>query len=107
LRVGAIVLAVLLGLIGIRSFVRLTGVSFAAKSTGEHLLYALHVTARICVWFALAGAFVGFAVLDEPERFRWYVFIPIGLAAIQLLAAVALSRSPMQGRRDRDSRPGR
>jgi NADH:ubiquinone oxidoreductase subunit H len=109
-RVGAVVIAVVLGLLGVRSFVRLSGVSFDARSTGEQFLYALHVTARTCVWFALAGAFVGYALLDEPERFRWYVFIPLSLAAIQLLAAVALSRTP--GDRtgepgDGDSRPGR
>jgi hypothetical protein len=88
------VLAVLFALIGVRSFVRSSSVRFEAAAATDHLLYALHVTARTCVWFALAGAFVGFAVLAEPQRFRWYVMVPIGLAAVQVLAALALSRSP-------------
>jgi hypothetical protein len=93
-RVGAIVLASLLGLLGVRSAVRWSTVRFEAETLLEHVLYSVHVAARTSVWFALAGAFVGFAVLDEPERFQWYVFVPLGLAALQVLAAIALWRSP-------------
>jgi hypothetical protein len=94
MRAGAAVLAVVLGLLGVRSILKWSSVRFDAESFRDHLLYSLHTTARTCVWFALAGAFVGFAVLDEPERFQWYVMIPIGLAAVQVLAAIALWRSP-------------
>jgi hypothetical protein len=93
-RVGAAILAVLLALVGVRSVLKWSRVRFEADTLRDQFLYSLHVTARTCVWFALAGAFVGFAVLDEPERFQWYVFFPLGLAAIQVLAAVALWRSP-------------
>ncbi len=94
MRMGAAVLAVLLGLLGVRSILKWSSVRFDAETLRDHLLYSLYTTARTCVWFALAGAFVGFAVLDEPERFEWYVMIPIGLAAVQVLAAIALWRSP-------------
>jgi hypothetical protein len=104
--VGAVVLAVLLALLGVRSIVKSSRVRFEADSVRDQLLYSLHVTARTSVWFALAGAFVGFAVLDEPERFQWYVFVPLGLAALQVLAAVALWRSPSSGHAD-SARPGR
>ena len=104
MRVGAIVLAVLLGLLGVRSALRWAGVRFEAETLRDHLLYSVHVAARTSVWFALAGAFVGFAVLDEPERFQWYVFIPLGLAALQVLAAIALWRSPSSRGSDRGPR---
>jgi hypothetical protein len=94
MRVGAAILAVLLAFVGVRSVLKWSRVRFEAETMRDQLLYSLHVTARTCVWFALAGAFVGFAVLDEPERFQWYVFFPLGLAAIQVLAAIALWRSP-------------
>ncbi len=92
--VGAIVLAALLGFLGVRSALRSSAIRFEAETLREHLLYSIHVAARTSVWFALAGAFVGFAVLDEPERFQWYVLVPLGLAALQVLAAIALWRSP-------------
>jgi hypothetical protein len=92
--VGAIVLAALLGFLGVRSALRSSAVRFEAETLRDHLLYSIHVAARTSVWFALAGAFVGFAVLDEPERFQWYVLVPLGLAALQVLAAIALWRSP-------------
>jgi NADH:ubiquinone oxidoreductase subunit H len=97
MRVGAVVMAGILALLGVRSFSKSLSVRFEAETLREHFLYSLHVTARICVWFALAGAFLGFAVLDQPDRFRWYVFVPLGLAALQVLAALALWRSPSPG----------
>jgi hypothetical protein len=93
MRVVAAVVAFLLASFGVRSARKWWSVRFEAESLRDHFLYSVHVAARICVWFALAGAFVGFAVLDEPERFRWYVMVPIGLAALQMLAAVGLWRS--------------
>jgi ABC-type spermidine/putrescine transport system permease subunit II len=93
MKVGAVVPAVLLGLVGIRSALKWASVQFEAETLRDHVLYSLHVAARTCVWFALAGAFVGLAVLDEPERFRWYLVVPIGLAAVQVLAAIGLWRS--------------
>jgi hypothetical protein len=97
MRVGAVIMAGILALLGVRSFSKSLSVRFEVETLREHFLYSLHVTARICVWFALAGAFLGFAVLDEPERFRWYVFVPLGLAGLQVLAALGLWRSPSPG----------
>ena len=105
--VGAIVLAALLGLLGVRSAVRWSGVQFEAETIRDQILYSIHVAARTSVWFALAGAFVGFAVLDEPERFQWYVLVPLGLAALQVLAAIALWRSPSSPGSDGGNATGR
>lgn len=65
----------------------------------DHLLYALHVTGRVGLWFAFAGFFIlyGATSIDgktttELDRFRWYVIVPIALATMQLLAGYALGR---------------
>jgi hypothetical protein len=70
----------------------------------ESVLYALHVTARVGLWFAFAGFFVGYALVDEPQSLRWYVLVPLGLAAIQLLTALALGMGTPP--RTRDGRSG-
>ena len=62
--------------------------------TLEHLLYALHVTARVGIWFALAGFFVGYALVDDPQQLGWFALVVIGLAGVQLLSAFYLSRTP-------------
>jgi hypothetical protein len=103
MRIGAAILAGLLALLGVRSALRWARVRFVAETFRDQFLYAVHVAARISVWFALAGAFVGFAILDEPERFQWYVLVPLGLAALQVLAAIALWRSPSSRTSDHDS----
>jgi hypothetical protein len=65
----------------------------------DHLLYALHLTGRIGLWFAFAGFFVLFSVTsidgkptNEIDELRWYLIVPIALAAMQLLAGYALGR---------------
>jgi hypothetical protein len=88
------VVAAALTLLGLRSLRRWMRVRFEAGSVGEHLLYALHVTARVGVWFALAGFFVGYAVVDDPQKLGWFALVVIGLAGVQLLSAFYLSRSP-------------
>lgn len=89
-----LVVAGLLALGGVRSLVRWLGTTFDVQSRGEHVLFSLHAAARVGLWLAFAGFFAGFALIDEPQRFKWYLFVPIGLAGIQLLTGVYLSRSP-------------
>jgi hypothetical protein len=73
--------------------------SFEGVDIVDHLLYALHLTGRIGLWFAFAGFFVLSAVTSidgrptsELDRFRWYWLVPLVLAAMQLLAGFALGR---------------
>jgi hypothetical protein len=89
-----LVIAGLLALAGLRSASRWWGKRFEATSTGELILYALHISARVGIWFAFAGFFVGYVLVDDRSRFGWYVFVPIGLAGIQLLTGLALAREP-------------
>ena len=101
MKVVELVVAGLLSLGGIRSLVVWIGSEFDARSAREQVLYSLYLTARVGMWFAFAGFFAGYALVDEPQNFAWYVMIPISLAAVQMLAGLALWRSsPGPPRRD-------
>ncbi|HCO03214.1 MAG TPA: hypothetical protein DIT48_07620 [Actinobacteria bacterium] len=88
------VLAGLLVMGGVRSASRWLGKRFDAASAGEQVLFALHIAARVGMWFAFAGFFVGYASVDDRTQFGWYIFVPIGLAGVQLLTGLALAREP-------------
>jgi hypothetical protein len=92
--VPELVIAGLLALLGLRSLLRWLGTELEGSSPLDRVLFALHATARVGLWLSLAVLFVGFALLDEPQRLRWYVFLPLGLAAVQLLTVTLLSRAP-------------
>jgi hypothetical protein len=87
-----LVVAALCTLFGVRSLGRWMRRGFRARTAGETILFALHVTARVGMWFAFAGFFAGYALVDEPQSLRWYVMVPLGLAAAQFLTALVLSR---------------
>jgi hypothetical protein len=93
IRAPELVIAGILALIGILSLVKWARTEFDAESSTERLLYTLHVTSRVGMWFALAGFFVGYAVVDEPQSLGWYVFVVIGLAGVRLLTSFSLWRS--------------
>ncbi|MGH2555773.1 MAG: hypothetical protein ACRDHO_08680, partial [Actinomycetota bacterium] len=78
---------------------------FEAESFSDQALYLLHTAARVGLWFAFAGFFFGLALVDETARFiRWYLFVPIGLAGVQLMTAVFLGRSSIKsGERDEET----
>src|SRR5207245_908332 len=67
------VIAGLLALLGLRSLRKWMGRQFPATSTSEQVLYALNVTARVGMWFALAGFFVAYALVDDPQGLGWYL----------------------------------
>jgi hypothetical protein len=84
---------------GLRSLWAWSRRRFEGADVVDHLLYALHVTGRVGLWFAFAGFFVLFSVTsidgkptNEIDRFRWYLMVPLALAAMQLLAGYALGR---------------
>jgi hypothetical protein len=89
-QVAELVIAGVLAVLGIRSLVKWLRVPFRAETAGESVLYALHVTARVGMWFAFAGFFAGYALVDDAKSFRWYVLVPLALAGIQLLTSLAL-----------------
>lgn len=111
--IASSVLGAIFAFAGVRSLVSWMRRDFDAETFGEHVVFALHVTARVGLWFALALAFVGTAFVDEPQRFRWYAMVPISLAVIQVLTALYLGRgvTPESGgngraMRGEDTTPG-
>lgn len=94
MRVAGLVIAGILSLLGVRSAVRWLRTDVEAGSLREQLLFAVHLTARVGLWFAFAGAFAGWALVEDPDRFGWYALVLLGLAGVQLLTAVLLSREP-------------
>lgn len=94
MRVVEFLVAGILALTGVRSLVSWFRNEFEAASVTEQILYSLHVTSRVGTWFALAGFFAGHALVDEPQRFGWYVFVLIGLGGMQLLTGLLLARAP-------------
>jgi hypothetical protein len=76
--------------LGVRSLVHWLSVRFEARSLGEHVLFALHATCRVGTWMALAAAFLGYALIVEPQRYRWFLVIVFVMAGVQLLTAGAL-----------------
>jgi hypothetical protein len=89
-----LVLAGLFALGGVRSLVKWFGSAFESSSPGDQVVYALHLTARVGMWFGFAAFFAGYALVEEPQRVRWFVLVPLGLAAIQILTSVYLARTP-------------
>ncbi len=84
---------------GIRSLWVWSRRRFEGTDVVDHLLYALHLTGRIGLWFAFAGFFVIYATTsidgeptDRLEDFRWYLLVPLVLAAMQLIGGFMLGR---------------
>jgi len=89
-----LVIGGILLILGIRSLVRWMRIEFEATSVRDQVLFATHSAARVGLWFAFAGFFFGYAVVDQVGPFiRWYLFVPLGLAGIQLMTGVFLART--------------
>jgi hypothetical protein len=107
-RIVEVAMATVFVLLGLRSLWRWTRRPFDGTDVSDHALYALFVTGRVGLWFAVAGLFAiyasvdlrGRAWVDEVEPYRWYLIVPLVLAAIQLLAGWFLGRRSLSGERD-------
>lgn len=92
MRVVGLIVAAGLAAMGIRSAMKWLRVDLPLRSSGERVLFVVNITARVGLWFAFAGFFVGWALVENPDEFGAYVLIPIVLAAIQLVTGVLLAR---------------
>lgn len=90
---ASLLLAGLLAFGGLRSLVRWLRRPLDSASLRDQFLFAANVTGRVGLWFALAGLFVGTALIEEFETFRWYLLVPLGMATLQLVSTVLLGRS--------------
>ena len=94
------ILAGVFVLLGARSLVHWLRRPFEGGDVVDHVLFALFVTGRVGLWFALAGVFAlyaststeGKAFVDDVRTYDWFLIVFLGLAAMQLLAGFFLGR---------------
>jgi hypothetical protein len=104
-RIVELTIAAILLLAGLRSLWVWTHRPFEGGDVVDHLLFALYLTGRVGLWFAFAGLFAiyasvdarGQAALDELGAFRWYLVVPLALAAVQFVAGWHLGRREPKG----------
>jgi hypothetical protein len=84
--------AALFFLIGARSVLGSIRQMGTEDSGRVRTLIAVHEAAKAGFWLALGAFFLGYAVVREPQEFRWFVMIPIVMAGIRLLTATLLAR---------------
>jgi hypothetical protein len=63
------------------------------RSGKERFLFALHEAARAGFWLALGAWFLGLAFIEEPQTWRWFILVPIGMAGLRLAARTFLGMS--------------
>jgi hypothetical protein len=93
-------LAVLFVALGVRSVVYWSRRPVEARDRRDHALFAVFVTGRAGVWFAIAGLFAlyagiptrGRAFIDDAREYDWLLVVFLVLAALQTLAGFLLSR---------------
>jgi hypothetical protein len=94
-------IGILLAFGGLRSLWRWSRQHIDSSAPVDHLLFALYVTGRVGLWFAFAALFIGYATIDQVDRFRWFILLPISLSAMQLIGGVFLGRPSSDRSADR------
>ena len=97
-----LIVAVVFGLVGVRSLVYWLRRPMELDTRREQLLFALFVLARAGMWFALMGLFLlyasveteGRAFIDDAGEFKWYFVVLLIPAALQFVAGFLLGRTP-------------
>ena len=86
-------LAALFALLGVRSAMTSLRQTEPQDSASTRLLVAIHGAAGAGAWFALAGAFIGVALVAKAyaPSFRWFGVVAIALAGIRMLVAYRLA----------------
>jgi hypothetical protein len=95
-----ITMVLLFGALGMRSLVHWVRRPFDSSDPGDHILFALFVTGRVGLWFALSGLFLlyaltetqGRAFVDDVRAYDWFFLLFVGLSAMQFLAGFFLGR---------------
>jgi hypothetical protein len=97
-----VVVAVVFGLLGVRSAIYWLRRPLDSDIRRDHLLYAVFVASRVGLWFALMGLFLlfasvetqGRAFIDDAARFSWYYIVLAVPAALQFISGFLLGRPP-------------
>ena len=95
-----VAMVVLFAALGVRSLVYWARRPFEGDDPRDHLLFALFVTGRAGLWFALAGLFLlyaltgteGRAFVDDVRRYDWFALVFAILAAAQFVGGWFLGR---------------
>jgi hypothetical protein len=95
-----IAMVVVFTALGARSLVYWGRRPFDSRDPRDHLLFAVFVTGRAGLWFALAGLFLlyaltgtqGRAFVDDVRRYDWFALVFAILAAAQFLGGFFLGR---------------
>jgi hypothetical protein len=93
-----LVLAVVFGLLGLRSLLYWLRRPVASDARRDHVLYALFVVSRAGLWFAVTGLFLlyagiptrGRAFVDDVAQYRWYFVVLLALAALHFVSGFLL-----------------
>ncbi|MGH2594725.1 MAG: hypothetical protein ACRDH7_02035 [Actinomycetota bacterium] len=100
MKVFEIAMLVVFGALGVRSLVHWARRPFDSGDPRDHLLFAMFVTGRAGLWFALSGLFLlyaltgsrGRAFVDDVKQYDWFIMVFMGLAALQFLGGYFLGR---------------
>lgn len=66
------------------------------KREGGRLLIAVHEAAKALFWLSLGGFFLAYGLAEGPlavRAARYLVLIPIGMAALRMVAASIIGRT--------------
>jgi hypothetical protein len=59
----------------------------------SRFLLAVHDSAKAGFWLSLAGFFLAYGLVSEPQSIRYAALVPIGMAGLRLVASALLSRA--------------
>ena len=102
MNVVEVVVAAVFGLLGVRSAIYWLRRPLDSDVRRDHVLYAVFVASRVCLWFALTGLFLlfasvetqGRAFIDDAARFNWYYIVLAVPAGLQFISGFLLGRPP-------------
>jgi hypothetical protein len=58
----------------------------------SRFLLAMHDAAKAGFWLSLGGFFAAYGLVEQPQSIRYAALVPIGMAALRLLASTLLAR---------------
>jgi hypothetical protein len=95
-----IAVVIVCGAFGVRSLIYWIRRPFDSADPRDHVLFALFVTGRVGLWFAIAGLFLlyaltdtqGRAFVDDVRTYDWFLLVFVALSAMQLVAGYFLGR---------------
>ena len=100
MKTAELVIALILFALGARSLVHWVRAGIDVVRPSDAVWFALFVLGRVGCWWGVAGIFAisasisfeGRAFLDEWRTYSWYILVPLGAGALQLMAAWFLAR---------------